>query len=195
MKKLVLDIGGTPKCGKSTAIARAQYASWGGGVKVVALDQIAGGRAPEWLRMHKPSYNVYSYARSLACVLDALAAADVVLADRGPYDATVWMDFLGETERARHYRSELGEIAHALDISWRPMIFTLDGVDTEARIAETSICTARTKWTTESFVDQLKAHYIAHARREGVLLFHGFRVKQIGRAIATEAGVILDDLV
>jgi len=97
-----VEFSGTPKSGKSSTIEKVRQFFRRNRFRVLAPAEGASRRTPDILKDDLPLFNVWSGCYSLSHLLEKAkedAPYDLVLLDRGLFDVTCWVEYLGKTEQ------------------------------------------------------------------------------------------------
>ena len=100
-EQFVIEFAGTPKSGKSTCIDIVDHFFRRIGYKTLAPSEGASKRTPQNLKEDLVAYNAWSATYALTQILESRIGADnhqLVLMDRGLFDAMAWFETLADDE-------------------------------------------------------------------------------------------------
>lgn len=123
-RPMFIEFAGTPKSGKSTCIETISHFFRRCDGKVLAPAEGASRRTPYYLRNNWMAFNTWSASYALMYVLEGLHGSDqydLVLLDRGLFDALAWFEFLASKKKVTD--TERDHVQNFLQIEhWRTAI-------------------------------------------------------------------------
>ena len=134
--RYIVEFAGTPRAGKTTALNGLKEYLEGRGLKVSVVEEQAGSCPLE--RKRHPDFNLWTASATVARMLDAAnRKADVVLVDRGRFDALCWIGWhvesgsaAREDERVIDEYMRLGGLAEKTDLV---VVMTVDPAEAVRR--------------------------------------------------------------
>lgn len=163
---VVIEFAGSPKAGKSSTIEIVEHFFRRAGFRVFAQIEGASRRTPASLKGDLVAFNVWSlnYAVSeLLLAANSVERPNIILLDRGPFDAIAWMRLLEGPDGLSSLDRQAVE-AYALLDKWirlidRAFLFTCEPAVSLEREVEQKLTAKPGRAMNGDFLDALLAEY------------------------------------